>query len=216
MSKSFRELTKMIASASNMADWNHLLNDHGASSLGLSRHLDPDPAVRAAAAADAVDWSMRPLDAPANWNGLRAFKKAELAKINQEDRAAAQAERKFLEDTYKEQYAAVVHHSREINSNILLLAQWVTNSVSPDNLLPIFGSLPFTDLYGRVRAIRLRYQTSIRHGVITSISKLLEVKMTSESQAAAHTFIDKIKSLMLRIRTHLRDGDLDLVQVFEI
>jgi len=40
--------------------------------------------------------------------------------------------------------------------------------------------------------------------------------MTPESQAAAHTFIDKIKSLMLRIRTHLRDGDLDLVQVIEI
>lgn len=175
MSKTFRELSpKMIASAINMADWNHLLNDH-ASSLGLSRHLDPDPAVRAAAAADAVDWSMRPLDAPANWNGLRAFKEAELAKINQEDRATAQAERKFLEDTYKEQYAEVVRYSREINSNILLLAQWVTNSVSPENLLPIFGSLPFNDIFGRVRAIRLRYQTSNRHGVITSLSKLLEV-----------------------------------------
>ena len=216
MSKTFRELSpKMIASAINMADWNHLLNDH-ASSLGLSRHLDPDPAVRAAAAADAVDWSMRPLDAPANWNGLRAFKEAELAKIGHEDRATAQAERKFLEDTYKEQYAEIVRHSKEINSNILLLAQWVTNSVSPENLLPIFGSLPFNDIFGRVRAIRLRYQTSNRHGVITSLSKLLEVKMTSESQASAHVFIDKIKSLMLRIRTHLRDGELDLVQVIEI
>ena len=40
--------------------------------------------------------------------------------------------------------------------------------------------------------------------------------MTSESQASAHVFIDKIKSLMLRIRTHLRDGELDLVQVIEI
>ena len=54
MSKSLRELTKMVASAQNMADWNHLLDDH-ASCLGLSRHLDPDPAVRAASAADAVD-----------------------------------------------------------------------------------------------------------------------------------------------------------------
>ena len=151
---------------------------------------------------------------------LKGVQRGELAKINQEDRAAVQAERKFLEDTYKEQYAEVVRHSKETNSNIMLLAQWITNSVSPENLLPIFGSLPFTDfhllIYGRVKAIRLRYQTSNRHGVITSISKLLEVKMTSESQAAAHTFIDKIKSLMLRIRTHLRDGDLDLVQVIEI
>ena len=205
----------MVASAQNMADWNHLLNDH-ASSLGLSRHLDPDPAVRAADAADAVEWSMRPPDAPANWNGLRAFKEAELAKTNQEDRGAAQAERKLLEETYKEQYAAILHHSREGNSNILLLAQWITNSVSPENLLPIFGYLQFTNLCGRVRAIRLRYQTSNRHGVITSLSKLLEVKMASESQASAHAFTGKIKSLMLRIITHLRDGDLDLVQVIEI
>jgi hypothetical protein len=93
MSKTFRELSpRMIASAANMADWNHLLNDH-AVSLGLNRHLDPDPAVRAAAAVEAVDWSMRPPDAPANYNGLRAFKEAELAKIGQEDRAAAQVEK---------------------------------------------------------------------------------------------------------------------------
>ena len=110
----------------------------------------------------------------------------------------------------------MLHHSREVNANILSLAQWITSSVSPENLLPIFGSLPFTDLYGRVRAIRLRYQTSNRHGVITSLGKLLEVRMASESQGAAHAFIDKIKSLMLRIRGHLRDGDLDLVQVIEI
>ena len=127
-----------------------------------------------------------------------------------------QAEKKFLEDTYKEQYAEVVRHSKETNSNILLLAQWITTSVSPENPLPIFGSLPFNDLYGRVRAIRLRYQTSNRHGVITSLSKLLEVKMTSESQVSAHAFIDRIKLLMLSIRTHLRYGDLDLVQVIEI
>ena len=50
MSKSLRELTKMVASANNMADWNH-----HATCLGFSWHLDPDPAARAAAAADAVD-----------------------------------------------------------------------------------------------------------------------------------------------------------------
>ena len=73
-----------------------------------------------------------------------------MAKINQEDRGTAQAERKFLEETYKEQYAAVLHHSREVNTKILSLAQWITSSVSSENLLPIFGSLAFTDLYGRV------------------------------------------------------------------
>jgi len=55
----------VVVSAQNVADWNHMLHDH-ASCLGLLRHLDPDPAIRADAAADAVNWSVRPLDTPAN------------------------------------------------------------------------------------------------------------------------------------------------------
>ena len=35
-----------------------------ASCLGLIQHLDPDPAVRAVATADAVDWPVRPPDVP--------------------------------------------------------------------------------------------------------------------------------------------------------
>jgi len=138
-------------------------------------------------------------------------------KIIQEDRAIAQAERKFLEETYKGQCSTALQHSGKVNANILSLAQSIINSASPQEFLPIFESLAFTDLYGRIRAcIHLRYQTSNQHGVMTNLSKLVEVKMALESQGTAHAFIDKIKSLKLRIRTHLRDGDLDLAEVIEI
>ncbi len=40
--------------------------------------------------------------------------------------------------------------------------------------------------------------------------------MAKETQTGSHVFMDQIRSWMLRLRTHLTAGGLDLVSVLEI
>ena len=99
---------------------------------------------------------------------------------------------------------------------VLSLAQWLVSSVTTENLLPIFGTLRYDDLYGRIRAIRTRFRTSNRHGVILCVTKLLELKMVRDTQPGCHQFMDQIRSWMLRLRTYLAAGHLSLAEVLEI
>ena len=69
---------------------------------------------------------------------------------------------------------------------------------------------------GERRSFTTRFRVSNRHGVIICLTKLLELKMAKESQIGSHTFMDQIRSWMLRLRTHLAAGGLDLVSVLEI
>jgi len=113
-------------------------------------------------------------------------------------------------------FTAAVQRSQEVRNNVLSLAQWLVSSVTTENLLPIFGSLRYDDLYGRIKAIRTRFRTSNRHGVILCVTKLLELKMVKDSQPGCHQFMDQIRSWMLRLRTYLAAGNLSLAEVLEI
>ena len=73
-----------------------------------------------------------------------------------------------------------VQRSQEVRNNVMSLAQWLASSVTTENLLPIFGTLRYDDLYGRIRAIRTRFRTSNRHGVILCVTKLLELKVVKD------------------------------------
>ena len=64
-------------------------------------------------------------------------------------------------------------------------------------------------------AIKLCIRTSNKHGVITSVTRLLEVKMTKETVAGARSFVDEVRALMRRLRSHLTDGGLNFVDVVE-
>ena len=45
------------------------------------------------------------------------------------------------------------------------------------------------------RAIKLRYRTSNKLGVIASVTRLLKVRMTKETVAGAHSFVDEVRAL---------------------
>ena len=126
------------------------------------------------------------------------------------------AKRAFVDSHLDKLFSAAVQRSQEVRNNVLSLAQWLVSSVTTENLLPIFGNLRYDDLYGRIRAIRNRFRTSNRHGVIVCVTKLLELKMVKDSQPGCHQFMDQIRSWMLRLRTYLAAGNLSLTEVLEI
>jgi hypothetical protein len=165
--------------------------------------------------ATAVDPSVPPPGAPANWISIEAFQQLLHARF-QGTGAAHVAKRAFMDGHLDKLFTAAVQRSQEVRNNVLSLAQWLVSSVTTENLLPIFGSLRYDDLYGRIRAIRTRFRTSNRHGVILCVTKLLELKMVKDSQPGCHQFMDQIRSWMLRLRTYLAAGNLSLAEVLEI
>ncbi len=215
MSKGFQELKPVIiVNLSNMSDWDQLANDFLVR-LGLLEFVSEDEQVRERAVATAVDPSVPPPGAPANWISIEAFQQLLHARF-QGTGAAAVAKRAFVDGHLDKLFTAAVQRSQEVRNNVLSLAQWLVSSVTTENLLPIFGSLRYDDLYGRIRAIRTRFRTSNRHGVILCVTKLLELKMVKDSQPGCHQFMDQIRSWMLRLRTYLAAGNLSLAEVLEI
>ena len=215
MSKGFQELRPIIiVNLSNMSDWDQLANDFLVR-LGVLDFVSDDEQVRERAVATAVDPSVPPPGAPANWISIEAFQQLLHARF-QGPQAANVAKRAFVDGHLDKLFTAAVQRSQEVRSNVMSLAQWLVSSVTTENLLPIFGILRYDDLYGRIRAIRTRFRTSNRHGVILCVTKLLELKMVKDSQPGCHQFMDQIRSWMLRLRTYLAAGNLSLAEVLEI
>ena len=72
MSKGFQELRPIIiVNLSNMSDWDQLANDFLVR-LGLLDFVSEDEQVRKRAEATAVDPSVPPPGAPANWISIEA------------------------------------------------------------------------------------------------------------------------------------------------
>ena len=69
-------------------------------------------------------------------------------------------------------FNTAVSRAKPLKHNVMLLGQWTVISVDPDHSTAIFGTYKFTQVYGRARAIELRYQSSDRHGVIYCIMPL--------------------------------------------
>ena len=84
------------------------------------------------------------------------------------------AKRAFVDSHLDKLFSAAVQRSQEVRNNVLSLAQWLVSSVTTENLLPIFGNLRYDDLYGRIRAIRTRFRTSNRHGIIVCEPGIVE------------------------------------------
>ena len=59
------------------------------------------------------------------------------------------AKRNFVDDRLDKLFTAAVQRSIEVKGNVLALAQWLVNSVTMENLLPIYGNLRYDDIYGR-------------------------------------------------------------------
>jgi hypothetical protein len=162
-----------------------------------------------------IDPSVPPPGAPATWISIEAFQNGLHARFPGGGQQAI-AKRNFVDDHLDKLFTAAVQRSIEVKGNVLALAQWLVNSVTMENLLPIYGNLRYDDIYGRNKAITTRFRVSNRHGVIICLTKLLELRMAKESQTGSHVFMDQIRSWMLKLRTHLTAGGLDLVSVLEI
>ena len=215
MSKGFQELRPVvIVNLSNLSDWDQLVTDFLVR-LGLMNFVSEDEEIRERAVATAVDPSVPPPGAPANWISIEAFQQLMHARFPGTG-AAHVEKRAFINSHLDKLFSAAVQRSQEVRNNVISLAQWLVSSVTTENLLPIFGNLRYDDLYGRIRAIRNRFRTSNRHGVIVCVTKLLELKMVKDSQPGCHQFIDQIRSWMLRLRTYLAAGNLSLTEVLEI
>ena len=197
-----------------MSDWDQVVNDFLVR-LGLLDFVSEDEQTRDKAVATAVDPSIPPPGAPVNWISIETFQQLLYARL-QGTQAANAAKRAFIDSHLDKLFSAAVQRSQEVRNNVMSLAQWLVSSVTTENLLPIFGTLRYDDLYGRIKAIRTRFRTSNRHGVILCVTKLLELKMTKDSQPGCHQFMDQIRSWMLRLRTYLAAGNLSLAEVLEI
>ena len=204
----------IIASLANISDWEQVFNGL-VIRLSLSDFLSEDQNVRDAAALTMVDPSIPPANAGANWISIEAFQTGLHGRFPGNGQIAI-AKRAFVDSHLDKLFSAAVQRSVEVKGNVLSIAQWLVNSVTTENLLPIFGTLRYDDIYGRQKAITTRFRVSNRHGVILCLTKLLELRMAKETQTDSHVFMDQIRSWMLRLRTHLTAGGLDLVSVLEI
>ena len=214
MSKQQELKPTIIASLANISDWEQVFNGL-VIRLSLSDFLSEDENVRDAAALTMVDPSIPPANAGANWISIEAFQIGLHGKFPGQGQIAI-AKRAFVDSHLDKLFTAAVQRSVEVKGNVLSIAQWLVNSVTTENLLPIFGTLRYDDIYGRKKAITTRFRVSNRHGVILCLTKLLELKMVKDTQQGCHAFMDQIRSYMLRLRTHLAAGGLDLVSVLEI
>ena len=201
----------IVASEKNLQTWEQYLNDFTVC-YRLTEFFSEDAGRRARARELLVDPNEPPRDAAAGWNGLGAYKSMLVLGLG---RNPSQAQLDDINEQYADRFKTAVKRFEEGRANLLAMAQWLVQSVLPENLLPIFGEYAYDDVYNRSRAIKLRFRTSNKHGVITSVTRLLEVKMTKETVAGAHSFVDEVRALMRRLRSHLTDGGLNLVDVVE-
>ena len=205
MSKQSQELKPIIiASLANISDWEQVFNGLIVR-LSLTDFVDEDQGVRETAALTMIDPSVPPPGAPATWISIEAFQ-IELHGRFPGMGQQAIAKRNFVDDHLDKLFTAAVQRSIEVKGNVFALAQWLGNSVTMENLLPIYGNLRYDDIYGRKKAITTRFRVSNRHGVIICLTKLLELRMAKESQTGSHMFMDQIRPWMLRLRTHLTAG----------
>ena len=201
----------VVADEKNLQTWEQIQNDLSVC-YRLTEFFSDDAGRRARARELLVDPNEPPRDAALGWNGLSAYKAMLVMSLG---RHPTEEQLEEINEQYVDRFRTAVKRYEEGRANLLAMAQWLVSSVLPENLLPIFGEYAYDDIYNRSRAIKLRFRTSNKHGAITAVTRLLEVKMTKETVAGAHTFVDEVRALMRRLRSHLTDGGLNLVDVVE-
>ena len=148
MSKQNQELKPII---SNISDWEQVFNGP-ITRLSLSDFVDESQEVREAAALTMVDPSVPPQGAPATWISIEVFQIGLHGKFPGMGQQAI-AKRNFVDDHLDKLFTAAVQRSIEVKGNVLALAPWLVNSVTMENLLPIYGNLRYDDFYGRKKVI---------------------------------------------------------------
>ena len=93
----------------------------------------------------AVDPSIPPPGAPANWISIEAFQQLLHTRF-QGAQAAHVAKRAFVDSNLDKLFSAAVQKSQVVRNNVMSLAQWLVSSVTTENLLPIFGTLRYDEL----------------------------------------------------------------------
>ena len=120
MSKGFQELRPIIiVNLSNMSDWDQLANDFLVR-LGLLDFVSEDEQVRKRAEATAVDPSVPPPGAPANWISIEVFQQLLHARF-QGPQAANVAKRAFVDGHLDKLFTAAVQRSQEVRNNVMSL-----------------------------------------------------------------------------------------------
>jgi len=159
-----------------------------------------------------VDPSARPENAGPTWISIDAFKAAELAK-NPGATAEAREKRELivlhLVVLYKE---ACVEYQRKQKSLDVMLT-WLDNSVPAGQRGLIFASIDRLDIYSRSEIIKGRFMSTHQNGLVNCISTLLDVKVRRDNMAGLHAMIDESSNVMVRIRKHIADGALDILDV---
>ena len=122
MSKGFQELRPVIiVNLSNMSDWDQLVNDFLVR-LGLLDFVSEDEQVRERAVATAVDPSIPPPGAPANWISIEAFQQMLHSRF-QGGQAGNAAKRAFIDSHLDKLFSAAVQRNN-VRNNVMSLAQW--------------------------------------------------------------------------------------------
>ena len=137
----------IVVNNHNIAEWEMVAQDH-VNRLGLQGFMNEQLSERLRARESMYDPSIRPEEAPATWISIRAFQLARYADIDdmlELDEKAKKAEKTVINDHLEKLFSLAVQRSQEVKTNVLAFAQWLVNSVSTENLLHVFGNLPYDD-----------------------------------------------------------------------
>ena len=175
--------------------------------------MSPEKAVRTAGALELNDYSPD-ADSPLGYIDIEAFQQVQYARFPGNS-AAHVAKREWVDEHLDQIFNLAVGRVKTLKQIVLLLGKWIVSSVDPSHATAMFGTYYFTQIYEKVRAIQVRFQSSDRHGVIYCINKLMTVKMKDETVVGAHTFTDDVSSLMLRLKGHLREGGQESKKTYQ-
>ena len=201
----------VIANQENIHQWLQLFRDL-VQRNGLSRFINPSVLERNAAQAEHVDPSARPENAGPTWISIDAFKASELAK-NPGASAEAREKRELivlhLVVLYKEACAEFQRRQKSLD----VMLTWLDHSVPAGQRGLIFASIDRMDIYSRSEIIKSRFMSTHQNGLVNCISTLLDIKVKRDHMAGIHSMLDESSNVMVRIRKHIADGALDILDV---
>ena len=94
-----------------------------------------------------------------------------------------------------------------------VMLTWIDNSVPAGQRGLIFASIDRLDIYARSEIIVSRFMSTHHNGLVNCISTLLDIKVKRDHMAGIHSMLDESSNVMVRIRKHIADGALDILDV---
>ena len=94
-----------------------------------------------------------------------------------------------------------------------MMLTWIDNSVPAGQRGLIFASVDRVDIFARSEIILGRFMSTHHNGLVNCISTLLDIKVRRDNMAGLHSMLDESNNVMIRIRKHIADGALDILDI---